>query len=96
VIRRGSNPFERAARLHKVSRLVEVIDAACRGPKRKARLDPVRDGAELADLLEAWPDECWQRAALVAGVIPKSGKLPSPETRAAVVEFYRERARRAS
>jgi len=90
------NPFERAGRYRKATALVRVIDGICSDRSRQPVLHPVRDGERIASNLATWPDEYWRAVAEAAGVIPKSGKLPSAETRQAVAQFYRERARDAA
>ena len=82
----GNNPFEKAGRYRKLTALVSVIDGACHG-----QLDPVADGERVADMLASWAEECWARAAFIAGINP-----PSAVTRACCVDFYRERSRLAS
>lgn len=88
----GLNPFERSARFNKVRALVARLDSLCDG----TTLHPVRDGAELADCVEAMPDMAKRALALCAGVIGKGGKMPSETTWSVVVWFLRERARRAN
>lgn len=84
----AQNGFERIGRANKVRRLVIELDKLCTDAGRH----PVHLGDRVADMLTRWEDDKWQRLALLAGVIPKSGKLPSAETRAAVVAFYRDRS----
>lgn len=91
----AKNGFERVGRLVKVSALVAQLDALCSGPRR-ALLDPVADGERLADIVAGWDAEKRRKLALLANVIPKSGKLPSAETWACVEAFLRDRARRAA
>lgn len=83
----ASNGFERVGRANKVRRLVTELDKLCADAGR----NPVHLGDRVADMLTRWEEDKWHRLALLAGVIPKSGKLPSAETRAQVIAFYRER-----
>jgi len=96
VIIEARNSFERSGRFAKVAALVMQIDALCRGPKRRAMLDPIRDGEKLAAIVEGWTPEQRRKCAILANVIPKSGKLPSGETWAGVTSFLRERAQKAA
>lgn len=86
------NGFEYVARANKVRRLVAELDKLCADAGRH----PVHLGDRVAEMLERWEDDKWHRLALLAGVVPKSGKLPSAETRALVRAFYRDRARQSA
>ncbi len=91
MIIHARNSFERAGRFAKVRALVSKIDEVCSTPVDGTdALHPVRDALRIAKALTNWDELHWRKAALLAGC-----KLPSEETRRAVVSFYIERGRAA-
>ena len=48
-----------------------------------------------SDIVAGWDAEKRRKLALLANVIPKSGKLPSADTWRCVEAYLRDRARRA-
>lgn len=91
MIVHGLTSYERAGRFRKVLLLSQQLDALC-----LERVHPVREGHRIADMIAGWNDEQRRKLALLAGVIGKSGKLPSAETWQALQDFYRERSRKVA
>jgi hypothetical protein len=82
------NPFARHARERKALALARFID----GNTLRRGLSPAVSAEHVVNLLtNVWTPEHWAKAAERAGV-----RVPSEETRRAVVELYRARAERRS
>lgn len=81
------NSFEERARREKVARLVNVLDLAC---VEQLKLDPITQARDFAVRLAVMGESGWEKAAKIASV-----NVPSPTTRAAVIDSYYERARLA-
>lgn len=77
----SQNPYERAARLNKVSRLLETIDIGL-----KEYLD---DPREVYEVVMCMPPQWWKGLAVKADV-----NEPSEETVSMVLERLRERVER--
>lgn len=77
----SQNPYENAARLNKVSRLLETIDIGL-----KEYLD---DPREVYEVVMCMPRQWWKGLAIKAAV-----REPSEETVSMVLERLRERADR--
>jgi len=78
-----ANPFEQNARAEKVRKLVEYIDTRA----IRAKLDPHRDAAFIADMLETAGPSAWSTYAAGAKTA-----MPGPESIRQIVEHFRRRA----
>jgi hypothetical protein len=81
----AAHRFEARARLRKVLRLVETLDAFFR------RTGDKQDAAMLATRLREWTESDWTTLARYAGV-----NLPSDEARLLVIGVFDDRATRGT
>ena len=79
-----ANPHKLANQRKRAMALVGVIDAALLADHK----NPIDQAGKALLALMTWTDEDWQRAAKVA----RLETPPSPETRAMVRQFFRDRA----
>lgn len=78
------NGFKLANQRKRALSLVGVIDAALLADHK----NPIDQAGKALLALMTWTDDDWARAAKVA----RLGTPPSPETRAMVRQFFRDRA----